>query len=183
MISVRAFFHRVSLGLMFGAVFSVSHVGQAQTLAIGKSLYATHCLSCHGTPPRFIDGAQRGANNPNQIRMNINRGAGGMDILSFLSDQDLKDVAAYIGNHQGVPAAASANTERVLNWAEWKFQDILVPRASSQAIGAFTARQYMGPGLFVGTDGTAMYLYNPATGLSKIGSLNTFLQQAQGDGF
>lgn len=181
--SIPLFFHRVSIGLMFGAVFSVSHVGQAQTLAIGKSLYATHCQSCHNVPPRYVDGAQRGANNANLIRATINRGLGGMDILSFLSDQDLKDVAAYIGNHQGVPTAASTNTERVLNWAEWKFQDILVPRASSQAIGAFTARQYTGPTLYVGTDGTAMYLYNPATGLSNVGSLISFLQQAQGDGF
>lgn len=183
MVSSVPSFLRLSLGVLVSALFSVPHVGQAQTLAIGKSLYATHCQSCHNAPPRYVDGAQRGANNVSLIRATINRGLGGMDILSFLSDQDLKDVAAYIGNHQGVPSTASSTAERVLNWAEWKFQDILVPRASSQAIGAFTARQYTGPALYVGTDGTTMYLYNPATGLSNIGPLNTFLQQAQGDGF
>jgi cytochrome c553 len=176
---------RCAAGLLAGAALSmsVSSMGHAQTLAIGKSLYATHCQSCHNAPPRFVDGAQKAANNSGLIREHINRGTGGMDILSFLSDQDLRDVAAYIGNHQGVPSTASSGTERVLNWAEWKFQGILAPRAGSQAIGNFTARQYAGPGLFVGTDGASMYLYNPATGLSNIGPLSTFLQQAQGDGF
>jgi cytochrome c553 len=169
--------------LLTCAALALPHLSTAQTLSIGKSLYATHCMSCHSTPPRFIDGAQRGANNPTLIRMNINRGAGGMDILSFLSDQDLKDVAAYIGNYQGVPSSASTNTERVLNWAEWKFQDILLPRSTSQAIGNFTARSYTTPGLYVGTDGTSMYLYNPATGLNTLGSLSSFVQQAQQDGF
>jgi mono/diheme cytochrome c family protein len=171
------------MALLLGSGLLMAWGAGAQTLAIGKSLYTTHCLSCHGTPPRFIDGAQQGANNPNLIRNNINRGSGGMDILSFLSDQDLKDVAAYLGNHQGVPTSASTSTERVLNWAEWKLQDLLVPRTASQAIGNFTARQYTTPGLYVGTDGTSVYLYNPATGLSTLGALTTFVQQAQTDGF
>jgi mono/diheme cytochrome c family protein len=178
-----SFLHRVSLAMLTGAVLSVPSLSQTQTLAIGKSLYATHCQSCHNAPPRFIDGAQKAANNSNLIRASINRGLGGMDILSFLSDQDLKDVAAYIGNYQGVPTSASTNTERVLNWAEWKFQDILLPRSSSQPMGNFTVRQYTTPGLYVGTDGTSLYLYSPASGMSNLGALSTYVPQAQKDGF
>ncbi|HMS06029.1 MAG TPA: cytochrome c [Burkholderiaceae bacterium] len=165
----------LALGLPLGAA--------AQSLPIGKALYASNCLACHGTPPRYVDNAARGANNPSLIRSAINAGLGGMRALSFLSNQDLTDIATYMGNYASVPASASTSTERVLNWAEWKYQSVLLPRASSQNVSSYVARYYTTPGFYVGTDGSSMFLYSAGTGLQNLGSLSGFVSQAAADGF
>lgn len=168
--------------LLATAALAVPVLASAQSLPIGKALYTTQCLSCHGTPPRFIDGAQKGANSPSTIRSAINADKGGMRALSGLSTQDLTDIAAYLGN-QNVPSSASGTSERILNWAEWKYQTALTPRAASQAIDVYIARHYSTPNLYVGMDGGSVYLYSPASGLQNLGAINNFLLQAAADGF
>lgn len=169
--------------LLASAALAAPMLASAQSLPIGKALYTTQCLSCHGTPPRFIDGAQKGANSPGTIRSAINSNKGGsMGALSFLSTQDLSDIAAYLGN-PNVPSAASGTSERILNWAEWKYQTALTPRAGSQAIDVYIARHYSTPNLYVGMDGSSVYLYSPAGGLQNLGAISNFLSQAEADGF
>lgn len=157
-------------------------LSSAQTLAIGKSLFNAQCLACHGTPPRMYDGADKGTNNPAAIQSAISRNKGGMGYLSFLSTQDLRDIATYMGNPMGVSAAATTANERILNWAEWKFQNILLPRSASAQIGQYTARGYSN-GFYVGMDASTVFLYSNANGLQPVGALGDFLGMATADGF
>lgn len=154
----------------------------AQSLSIGKARFGADCQMCHGTPPRVTQNAARGANNPNAIRTAINQNKGGMGYLSGLTAQDLLDISAYLGNPSGVPASATNAEERVLNWAEWKFQALLVPRTNSLQIAGYTARGYSG-GLYVGADATDVFLYSQTNGLQAVGSLASFTQMAASDGF
>ncbi len=164
------------------ALALVPAISSAQTLAIGKSLFNAQCQACHGTPPRLSDNGGRGINNPNAIRSAINGNKGGMGYLSTLSTQDLTDIAAYMGAPTGVSAAAATANERVLNWAEWKFQTMLLPRATSTQVGPYAVRGY-GNGLYVGMDDATVYLYSAANGLQPVGALSSFLSMAAADGF
>lgn len=157
-------------------------LSSAQTLAIGKSLFTAQCQACHGTPPRMWDNAGRGTNNPSAIQSAISRNKGGMGYLSYLSTQDLMDIATYMGNPNGVAATASTTNERILNWAEWKFQNVLLPRAASMQAGPYTARGYSN-GFYVGMDASTVYLYSEAHGLQPVGPLNNLLGMAAADGF
>lgn len=157
----------------------------AQNLAIGKALFDSHCSSCHGQPPRLTSNAGRAANNVSFLRSSI-RGTRDMTYLTFLSDTDLADIAAYLGNYAAVPSNSTTANERLFNWAEWKYQTLLTPRATTQAISQYAVRFYSGSGLYVGVSGDAVYLYdqnNVAGGVVNLGALSSFLNSAANDGF
>lgn len=62
----------------------------------GKSLYATHCASCHGAGPDSK--ARRGANNPGAISAAIRSDQGGMAYLSVLSSAEISAIATWTAN-------------------------------------------------------------------------------------
>lgn len=62
----------------------------------GKTLYASNnCSMCHGSPPASKN-VLAGANDPTLIRSAITGNLGNMGAYSSLTDQDLKDIAAYL---------------------------------------------------------------------------------------
>ncbi|MBS4095756.1 MAG: cytochrome c [Sulfuricella sp.] len=158
----------------------------AQNLVIGKALFDSQCSSCHGQPPRLVSNGARAANNASMIRRAISGNSGGMRYLSTLSDTDLSDIAAYLGNYTGVPSNSATSSERLFNWAEWKYQSLLAPRATTQSISQYAVRYFSGSGLYVGVAGDTVYLYdqnNPGAGVNSLGSLAGFLSSAANDGF
>ena len=80
----------------------------AQNAAAGGGLYSAYCLSCHGAVPS--GGPDRAQNNPARIRAAISGGVLEMRILSFLTDAQLADIAAYVAQVLGGgPPPAAAN--------------------------------------------------------------------------
>jgi hypothetical protein len=172
------------IGLLAGLAFAP--LANAQSAQIGKALHTSNCESagCHlGTPPRINNNAQRAANSPSTISNAIRSNTGGMGYLSSqLSTTDLADLAAYIGTTSPLPALSDA--DRLLNWAEWKFQTILLPRASSQVVAPYTIRAY--PALYLGVANNRVLMLdrsNPSATVQDIGALSTFLGTAANDGF
>jgi hypothetical protein len=95
----------------------------AQNAATGGTLYSAYCLSCHGVVPS--GGPDRAQNNPARIRAAISGGVLEMRILSFLTDAQLADIAAYVAQvlGDGPPPAAANYTALWWNPAEngWGF--------------------------------------------------------------
>jgi hypothetical protein len=67
---------------------------RAQDAANGESLYFQYCNVCHGFPP--VGGPQHAGNKPDMIRAAIEIRVARMRILSFLTDAQLADIAAFI---------------------------------------------------------------------------------------
>lgn len=66
--------------------------------ADGRSLYATHCASCHdANPARNRDNILRGT-NPQTTLAAINTDKGGMGYLSTLTSAEINAIATWIGN-------------------------------------------------------------------------------------
>lgn len=156
----------------------------AQSAAAGLPLYEYNCQSCHGTPPNLRDGAGSGAGNATAIRTAITRNKGGMGYLSALTSTELSSIAAYLANPSAATAVSSA--DRVLNWAEAQFAAVLQGTQQSGTTGPYTYRCYTAAGLCIGIDSASVYLYelsNPGKGIYAIGTLSSYLGQAQSNGY
>jgi hypothetical protein len=82
----------------------------AQTnIPAGRTLYSNNCLSCHGGPPNFDSNARKAANNVNVLNSAISN-VNSMQFLSFLSQADRANIAAYIGNPNGSGPTQQAQT-------------------------------------------------------------------------
>jgi mono/diheme cytochrome c family protein len=70
------------------------------TAASGASLYATKCVSCHGSNGRSgsagVDVAHEARDEAEDAIEKILEGGGGMPSFSNLSDQDVADLIAYL---------------------------------------------------------------------------------------
>ena len=101
----------LAIGLAFAAPSS------AQNVANGEILYFQYCNECHGFPP--AGGPQNAGDNPGMIRGAIEIRVSRMRILSFLTDTQLADIAAFIGRAvRGDPAPALDYTGLWLDAAE-----------------------------------------------------------------
>lgn len=180
---------RAVWALTLTAAYWITPPAWAQTghIAIGKSLFESRCSGCHGLPPSLANRGMRAANNPDHLRLTLEANTGGMGFLApTLSDQDVLDISTYLGHYQEVPAQASSETERVLNWAEWAYQSLLLPRSNSFSSPPYQARFYSVPGWYVGIAEGQVYLYdlaNPSAGAQALGRLADFLLKATQDGF
>lgn len=159
---------------------------QAQSVNIGRALFIAQCASagCHnGTVPQVANNGGAGANNPSKIQRAIQSDKGGMGYLSsMLSSSDINDIAHYLGNYPQANANPS-EADRLLNWAEWKFQNLLQPRATSQQLSGYTVRQYTAANLYVGVANGQVYTYTPGGNINGIGSTASYLGMAAADGF
>jgi mono/diheme cytochrome c family protein len=68
----------------------------AQSVSNGQTLFQQYCQPCHGNPP--AGGAAGAGNNPGMIRTAINGKVPDMRQLSFLSNANLADIAAWIAS-------------------------------------------------------------------------------------
>jgi hypothetical protein len=175
------------LALRFVAVLVISVSAHAQSLPIGEALYNSICTACHNANPATDPRAGAAANSPSALTNAISRVSQMRTAIGgLLTQQDIKDVAAYIGNPRGVPVNATTEAERIMNWAEWKYQTFLTPRATSQPIDIYSVRYYASPEFYVGVANGRVYTYAPQSPNAKIediGSTETFLTLLKQDGF
>jgi mono/diheme cytochrome c family protein len=70
------------------------------TASSGASIYATKCVSCHGSNGRSgsagVDVAHEARDEAEDAIEKILEGGGGMPSFSNLSDQDVADLVAYL---------------------------------------------------------------------------------------
>lgn len=70
--------------------------------AAGATLYATHCVACHGADRAGVAGAFPALTDvgkrlqPAQIKDKIKQGGGLMPPFSQLTEQDVNDLAAFL---------------------------------------------------------------------------------------
>lgn len=169
--------------IAYVVLLAASQFAHAQSLPIGKALYATACTNCHAANPSQ-DSRMRRATSLSMLRSAIS-GIGEMNYLSaVLSTQDMTDMAAYIASPSSVQA--STDSDRLLNWAEWKYQTVLLPRAGTQTISGYAVRYYSQAGIYIGIANGTVYLYQPSlpnAQITDIGMLSAWLGMAARDGF
>lgn len=144
----------------------------AGSVDAGGSLYNSHCLQCHGQPSAnsspFL-----AADNPSRIRDAINP-LSMMRFLTFLTEQDLLDIATYIARPN------TNDTDRLLDWAEQDLLELFLGQAStaSQFGSGYRFRYYPRPGIYLGTKDGNIYSLSVATDqLSLIGSVRQYLAE------
>ena len=98
-------------GLLIATSTTVLAAGSVDA---GGILYNNHCSQCHGSPS-VNSSPFLAADNPMRIRDAINP-LSMMRSLTFLTEQDLSDIATYIARPN------KNDTDRLLDWAE---QDLL----------------------------------------------------------
>jgi cytochrome c553 len=84
-------------------LFLAAPAAEAADAARGLTLYQTYCSVCHGLPPIPGVGPLLAPNNPALIQAAINGLVPQMSVLSFLSADQLADIAAYIGSLSSPP--------------------------------------------------------------------------------
>jgi Cytochrome C oxidase, cbb3-type, subunit III len=94
--------------MLFMSMFALTAYAQTNIPA-GQTLYSNNCLSCHGGPPNFDARARRAANNVSVLNSAISN-VNSMQFLSFLTQAERANIAAYIGNPNGSGPTQQAQT-------------------------------------------------------------------------
>lgn len=155
-----------------GAAATRATVFPAGSVDAGRSLYAAICAGCHGALTPLVSPAAA-ADAPSRIRTAINPQAT-MGFLSFLSDQDLADIASYIAR------PTTTDIDRLLDWAEQAvLPDYLgTPAAPSEWSAGYRYRYYPRPAIYVGSRDGIVYLLDALTlQLGVVGSLRQLLAE------
>lgn len=73
----------------------------------GQTLFSQYCQACHGAA---ASGSHlSGADDASEIRSAIDRNTGSMGYLdNYLDDQDLLDIAAYVGSVRGTSSSSQS---------------------------------------------------------------------------
>ncbi|WP_374355795.1 cytochrome c [Chitinimonas sp.] len=138
----------------------------------GRQLYQSACLQCHGALRPNIS-PMLAADNPARIREAINP-LSLMSTLSYLSNEDLLDIASYIAR------PGSNDTDRLFDWAEQQgFPDALGKSANAtQEYGGYRYRYYPSARLFLGTrNGEVVMLGEGSTVPALLGTMRQYLRQ------
>jgi cytochrome c553 len=96
------------------AMLLAAALANAQNVANGHALYQQYCQVCHGAQP--AGGPERAANDPALIRNAIRSNVPDMRSLSFLTDQNLTDIAAWIASLTSAPPPVPAFDYTDLWW-------------------------------------------------------------------
>ena len=97
-------------GAGFEGTFQVG--AENSSLAVGGKLYDDNCSTCHGINPASGRNNIRRGSDPMVSRRAINNNIGGMNYLSFLTDAELANIAAYIQNpNPKVPSILARDIE------------------------------------------------------------------------
>lgn len=142
----------------------------------GGTRYTNSCATCHGAAASPSNPAVlRGRNAPNVIRNAIAANRGGMGFLSGLSDAELANVAAFLGNS---PSSLSFTATTVGQSSA--AQSVTVRASSSLALNSLSAATSgdfqrsggsCGSSLAAGASCTIDLQFVPSTGGSRTGSL------------
>jgi cytochrome c553 len=166
----------------------VAGTAQAASIDTGRSLYGTHCASCHGAL-----GTPWPA-SASLIQSAIQGNRGGMGRLSGLSAANLQDIAAYMANPTGsdptattgttgttgstgttgttgttagtTPAtggttgAANADLDRLFDWLEAHYPRIFASHAASADLSGYYVRYYPGTHVYLAARNGQLYFYD-----------------------
>jgi cytochrome c553 len=126
----------------------------AQDVANGRILFQQYCQPCHGNPP--AGGAAGAGNNPGMIRNAINGKVPDMRQLSFLSNANLADIAAWIASLSAPPPVPDRDyTDLWWNAAESGWGLNLIQHPSNKLFGVMYTYDANGhPIWFVLPDGS-----------------------------
>ena len=94
-------YRRFAAAVLVVVATSVAATARAQSAANGEALHRAYCATCHATPVAS-------AANPASIRTAINYVAD-MRFLSFLTDSQVADIAAWVSLVVGPPPAPPPN--------------------------------------------------------------------------
>jgi monoamine oxidase len=83
------------------------------------------------------------------------------------------------------PSSSLSEADRLMNWAESAFPDLLTPRGSRTLTqGIYTYRWYPGPNVYVGVDDKRNVLFLNAAGvLETVGKIDDYISRITTDGF
>ena len=143
----------------------------------GRAAFDSRCQLCHGDPPtapRFAPYRFNASGLTNAFTL-----IGAMNGNLALGAQTINDIATYLG------ALDSNDTDRLLNWGEDTFPELLSPaRQPTQQISGYTYRFYPNTGVYVATkDGSVWYLdgRTPGAAILHLGTLRSFLDRMPND--
>lgn len=149
----------------------------AGSVDAGRIAFEPFCRTCHGDfapAPRF-----------DPYRFNASgliaafQAIPAMNGNLALGAQTINDIATYLG------APDSNDTDRLLNWGEDTFPELLSPaRQLTQQISGYTYRFYPNTGVYVATkDGSVWYLdgRTPGAAILHLGTLRSFLDLMPND--
>jgi cytochrome c len=152
----------------------------AVSIGNGERIYGSICSTCHSQRvTNNVYGILRAGNNPDFIRRTFATKPPMEFIASILSDSEIDDVAAYLGNHDGI------DPERIFDWAEWEHPTVFrPPGASSQVSSGYYFRHYAESDTYVGIRRGRAYYYAPDMPAPiDVGAAADFLEQAAAAGF
>jgi hypothetical protein len=163
---------RFSVFLMVSSLVAfVSPAWGAGSVDEGRIAFNTRCLSCHGDPAAsslytpYIFDASALTNSFLQDRS--------MNSLVALGAQTINDIATYLG------LPNSNDTDRLLNWGEDTFPQLLSPaRQPTQQFAGYTFRFYPNTGVYVATKDSNVWFLDgrtPGAAVLNLGTLRSFL--------
>jgi mono/diheme cytochrome c family protein len=180
--------HAPSLSLFMGSIALSLGVtaAQAQDISIGRAVFGNTCSRCHGLPPSLLYGADIAAGDPSRIESAIGKVRAMATLRDRITEQDMRDISAYLDRPFLMAANAGDEAERLFAWAEWKYQATLQPRVPTGRIGQYLVRYYAKSGLYIGVAQEQVWLYDeskPEAGVQRLGTTESFLGLAKSEGF
>jgi cytochrome c553 len=167
----------VALALLQLAVLPTSH---AVNISNGERIYGSICYACHSRRvTNNVYGILAAANDPDLIRRTIATNPPMEFLGSTLSAAEIEDVAAYLGNHDGI------DPDRIFDWAAWKYGVLFRPaETSSQVAAGYYFRHYTESNNYVGIRQGRVYYYAPGMAAPlDVGDAVYVLEQATADHF
>jgi cytochrome c553 len=159
---------------------------QAQDITIGRAVFGNTCSRCHGLPPSLLYGADIAAGDPTRIESAIGKVRAMATLRDRITEQDMRDISAYLERPFLVAVNATDEAERLFAWAEWKYQAALQPRVPTGRIDQYLVRYYAKSGLYLGVAQGQVWSYDetrPQSGVQSLGTTEFFLGMAKSDGF
>lgn len=169
----RALMHAGSVVLCAAASFSLPAWG-AGSVDAGRQVFPL-CQGCHvdpATASRFDSyrfnaaGLTSAFQRISEMKSNLALGA-----------QTINDIATYLG----LPDDTSNDTDRLLDWAEETYPQLLSPRRQPTGqLQGYTYRFYPDTGIYAGSKDGSAWFYDsrtPGAAILNLGTLRSFLNQ------
>jgi cytochrome c553 len=149
----------------------------AGSVDAGRAAFSPFCGSCHENDPtaaRFVPYRFNASGLTAAFQaipaMNPN--------INFLGAQKINDIATYLGL-VGLGLPNSNDTDRLLDWGEDTFPQLLSPRRQpTQQLLGYTYRFYSATGIYVGTKDGSVWFYDsraPGATVRDLGSMRSVL--------
>jgi cytochrome c1 len=153
----------------------------------GKHLFTSICFECHGSKITPVE-----INNPDYVPTpEAIRGAmsrvlpmRGNPAVTSLTDADLSNISLYLSK------PATTDADRVFDWGEKTFPDLLAGAAQKGSYQSYYLRFYPATQSYVATIGDVttggqLYYYDTRSkaGIVPLGSIESFLTTVQAAGF